>query len=80
VVDQPRSNAQEAMMALRVEKDDVREPVELSRDELRDVFEHAAHSRLNMSGDEFLRRLDEGTLPDSPAVDEVAILVGGDNV
>jgi hypothetical protein len=51
---------------------------ELSREQLRSVFDSKAQRRLGMSGDEFLRRLDSGTLPDDPAVDEIAILVGGD--
>lgn len=50
----------------------------LSRSELRAVFEKNTRERLEMSGDEFLKRLDEGTLPDDPAVDEIAILVGED--
>jgi hypothetical protein len=50
----------------------------VSRDELRNAFDRKARERLDMSGEEFLRRLDEGTLPDSPAVDEIAILVGED--
>lgn len=47
-----------------------------ARTELRDSFERKTRERLDMTGDEFLTRLDEGTLPDSAAVDEIAILVG----
>lgn len=63
-------------MALIAKPSDVAD--ELSREELRAAFDEKAQRRLGMSGDEFLRRLDSGTLPDDPAVDEIAILVGGD--
>jgi hypothetical protein len=51
--------------------------VELNRAEARVLFDRIARRELNMSGDEFLRRLDAGDLPDSPVVEHLALLAGG---
>lgn len=51
--------------------------VELSRAETRLLFDRTARRELNMSGDEFLRRLDAGDLPDSPVAEHLALLAGG---
>jgi hypothetical protein len=51
--------------------------VELTRAEARVLFDRIARRELNMSGDEFLRRLDAGDLPDSPVVEHLALLAGG---
>ena len=54
-------------------------PLELTADQVREVFERRTQQALSMSGDEFIRRLDEGSLPEKPAVDEIAVIVGGDD-
>lgn len=51
--------------------------VELNRAEARILFDRMARRELHMSGDEFLRRLDSGDLPDSPVVEHLALLAGG---
>lgn len=51
--------------------------VELNRAEARRMFDRIALRELGMSGDEFLRRLDTGDLPDSPVVEHLALLAGG---
>lgn len=51
--------------------------VELNRDETRIMFDRIARRELHMSGEEFLRRLDAGDLPDSPVVEHLALLAGG---
>jgi hypothetical protein len=51
--------------------------VELSRAEARILFDRMACRELNISGDEFLRRLDAGDLPDHPAVEHLTMLAGG---
>lgn len=52
-------------------------PRMLTQVQVTELFEAKAQKRLGMSGAEFLRRMERGQLPDHPAVDEVAILVGG---
>ncbi|MDQ3620291.1 MAG: hypothetical protein M3391_09220 [Actinomycetota bacterium] len=59
-------------MALRQEK----EVRTLSRRELMVVLDERAQRYLGMSGAEFLKALEKGTLPDSPAVTHLAMLVG----
>ena len=51
--------------------------IELSRDEARFMFDRLARRELGLSGDEFLRKLDAGELPDSPVVEHLALLAGG---
>jgi hypothetical protein len=51
--------------------------VELNRAEARVLFDRIALRELNMSGDEFLRRLDAGDLPDNPVVEHLALMAGG---
>jgi hypothetical protein len=51
--------------------------VELSRAEARILFDRIARRELDMSGAEFLKRLDAGTLPDSPVVEHLSLLAGG---
>ena len=51
--------------------------VELSREEMRVIFDRLAQRELGMSGDEFLRKLDAGELPDNPVVEHLALLAGG---
>jgi hypothetical protein len=53
------------------------EVVELSRAEARFLFDRTARRELNMSGAEFLRRLDAGDIPDSPVAEHLALLAGG---
>lgn len=67
-------------MALRATREQIPqgEPVELTQDEVRSIFESKVERSLGMSGTEFLERLDAGTLPDNPAVEEITVLVGGD--
>ena len=50
---------------------------ELNHDEARLLFDRAVRSELNMSAAEFLRRLDADKLPDTPVVEQLAILAGG---
>lgn len=65
-----------AMTLKRSRATDAKRAMTTGKSELRESFERKARERLDMSGEEFIRRLDEGTLPDTPAVDELAILVG----
>ena len=51
--------------------------IELTRAEARVMFDRIARRELGISGDEFLKRLDAGTLPDSPVVEHLALLAGG---
>ena len=51
--------------------------VELTRSETRVLFDRAVCRQLGMTGDEFLRRLDAGTLPDTPAAEHLALMAGG---
>ena len=51
--------------------------VELSRAEARVMFDRVARRELGMSGDEFLKRLDAGDLPDHPVAEHLALLAGG---
>jgi hypothetical protein len=52
--------------------------VELTLAEARVLFDRTARKQLNMSGAEFLRRLDAGDdLPDSPVTEHLALLAGG---
>ena len=53
------------------------EAAQLTRAELRIVFDRMARRQLGMSGDEFLRRLDRGELPDTPEVHHLSVLAGG---
>lgn len=51
---------------------------ELTPEEAWDVFDSAARNDLHMSGEEFLRRWDEGAFradPDRPGVMDVAMLI-----
>jgi hypothetical protein len=50
----------------------------LSRSETRALVDERARRDLNMSGDEFRRRLAAGELPDTSSVRSLAILVGED--
>lgn len=61
-------------MAIRATKG----PADLTRDELLEILDTRARQYLGMSGEEFMERLKEGTLPDSPAVTHLAMLVGED--
>ena len=51
--------------------------VELTKDEMRVVFDRMTRRGLGMSRSEFLERLDAGTLPDSPIAEHLALLAGG---
>lgn len=51
--------------------------VELTRAEMRVMFERMVRRELNISTDEFLDRLDRGDLPDTPAAEHLALLAGG---
>ncbi len=51
------------------------EPLEISDEELREQIEREAKSRLGMSFEEFVEAYQEGTLPDTPAVNELVILL-----
>lgn len=59
-------------MAIRA----TRGPVDLTREQLLAILDKRAQQYLGISGEEFLKRLDEGTLPDSAAVTHLAMLVG----
>jgi hypothetical protein len=52
-------------------------PVVLSSEQVAAVLNERSEAELGISGEEFVRRLADGKLPDSPVVDELAILVGG---
>lgn len=67
-------------MALRATREQKieNEPIELTQDDVRTIFESKVERSLGMSGAEFLERLDAGTLPESPAVEEITVLVGGE--
>jgi hypothetical protein len=54
-----------------------RTAVSLTRSEMRIVFDRAVRRELNMSGADFLRRLDAGSLPDDPIVQHLSLLAGG---
>ena len=47
----------------------------LDERELEEVLDREAMARLGMSGADFLRAYHEGTLPDTPAVTELVMLV-----
>ena len=49
--------------------------VTLTKAELRQMIDTEARMRLKMTGDEFIKRFNEGTLPDTPAVRDVAMLL-----
>lgn len=53
------------------------QPVELSEREFRVMLDGMTRRQLNMPGDEFLRRMDRGELPDSDMADYLAQLAGG---
>ena len=50
---------------------------QLTRAEFLILFDRMTRTQLNMSGDEFLRRMDAGQLPDSDQADFLASLAGG---
>jgi hypothetical protein len=53
-------------------------PVELDVDEFRVMFDRITKRQMDgMSGDEFLRRMADGTLPDTDAAEFLADLAGG---
>ncbi len=52
------------------------QPVEMSEEEFRKVLDERCRRDLDVSLDEFVKRLALGDLPDLPAVTELAILVG----
>ncbi len=49
--------------------------VTLTKAELRQMIDTEARTRLKMSGDEFIKRFNEGTLPDTPAARDIAMLL-----
>ncbi|MCH7484813.1 MAG: hypothetical protein IIA90_06660 [Chloroflexi bacterium] len=49
--------------------------VTLTKAELRQMIDTEARMRLEMTGDEFIKRFNEGTLHDTPAVRDVAMLL-----
>ncbi|MBI2856970.1 MAG: hypothetical protein HYX95_01500 [Chloroflexi bacterium] len=49
--------------------------VKLSRAELADLIDREARARLNMSGEELVKRYNAGALSDSPVAHEIAMLV-----
>ncbi len=49
--------------------------VTLTKTELRQMIDTEARMRLKMTGDEFIRRFNEGTLPDTPAARDIAMLL-----
>jgi len=51
------------------------EPLEISDEELREQIAQEAKDRLGMTYDEFLKAYHEGDLPDTPAVNELVILL-----
>lgn len=58
-------------MALRSDQ-----AVDLTEKQLMTILDQRARQHLNMSGEDFLKKLKEGSLPDSPAVTHLAMLVG----
>lgn len=52
-------------------------PVVLTRAEALARFDRLAQQELGISGREFLRRLESGELPDSPAIAHLTALAGG---
>jgi hypothetical protein len=44
---------------------------------MRVLFDKAVLRELRISGNEFLRRLDAGELPDTPMVEHLSLLAGG---
>ena len=51
------------------------EPRELSQAELREVLDERTRRRFGLSLDEFIKRLDAGDLPDTAAVNDIAVLI-----
>ena len=51
------------------------EKVKLSQDELMELIDRTAQSRLKMTGAEFIKRSEKGKLEDSPAVRDILMLV-----
>lgn len=49
----------------------------LTAQQMRSRIDAAATVALGISGDEFVRRLDAGTLPRTPSVEHIAMMVGG---
>ncbi len=49
--------------------------VTLTKDELRLMIDTEARKRLKMTGAEFIKCFHEGTLPDTPAARDVAMLL-----
>lgn len=64
-------------MKIRVARLKGQPAADLSRREMLVVFDQMARQRLGMSGAEFLRRLDEGSLPDSDEAEYLALIAGG---
>jgi hypothetical protein len=52
-------------------------PVELDLDEFRVMFDRMTRRQLDMSGEDFLQRMADGTLPDNDAAEYLADLAGG---
>ena len=52
------------------------QPIELSAEEFRALLDDRCRQHLGISLEEFAAQLADGTLPDHPAVTELAILVG----
>lgn len=50
--------------------------VDLTEKELLAIVDERAQQLLGMSGEEFIRLLEAGSLPDSPAVTHLAMLLG----
>ncbi len=59
-------------MAVRAAKG----PVDLDREQLLAILDERSKRFLGMSGEEFIKRLDEGTLPDNAVVTHLAMLLG----
>lgn len=51
-------------------------PVDLDRKQLLAILDERARRYLNISGEEFIKRLDEGTLPKTTVVTHLAMLLG----
>lgn len=49
--------------------------VTLTKAELRQMIDAETRVRLKMTGDEFIQRFNEGTLPDTPAARDIAMLL-----
>jgi hypothetical protein len=49
--------------------------VELSVDEQRELFDRLAHTRMGMSGDEFIKRFDAGEFDDSHRAEVIELVI-----